>query len=64
MNLDPNQYLNEGYCVFRNVLSPLEMKKKIEFCLVVESEGTANTIVTNGITSAQAGISADQVIID
>lgn len=28
----------------------LSMKKKIEFCLVVESEGTANTLVTNGIT--------------
>ena len=27
MNLDPSQYFNEGYCVFRNVLSPLEMKK-------------------------------------
>ena len=29
----------------------LETKKKIDFCLVVESEGTANTLVTNGITS-------------
>ena len=29
----------------------LEMRKKIEFCLVVESEGTANTLVTNGITN-------------
>jgi DNA topoisomerase-6 subunit A len=28
----------------------LEAKNKIEFCLVVESEGTANTLVTNGIT--------------
>ena len=28
----------------------LSMKKPIEFCLVVESEGTANTLVTNGIT--------------
>ena len=27
------------------------MKKPIEFCLVVESEGTANTLVTNGITN-------------
>lgn len=29
----------------------LEAKKKIDFALVVESEGTANTLVTNGITS-------------
>ncbi|MFK7825911.1 MAG: DNA topoisomerase VI [Oligoflexales bacterium] len=28
----------------------LSAKKKIDFCLVVESEGTANTIVANGIT--------------
>ena len=28
----------------------LSMKKKIEFCLVVESEGTANTLVANGMT--------------
>jgi len=28
----------------------LETKKKLDFCLVVESEGTANTIVANGIT--------------
>ena len=28
----------------------LKMKKPIEFCLVVESEGTANTLVANGIT--------------
>ncbi len=28
----------------------LSAKKKIDFCLVVESEGTANTLVTNGIT--------------
>ena len=28
----------------------LKMKKQIEFCLVVESEGTANTLVANGIT--------------
>ena len=27
LNLDPNEYLNEGYCVFRNVLSSSEMKK-------------------------------------
>lgn len=31
----------------------LEAKKKIDFCLVVESEGTANTLVTNGITDRQ-----------
>ncbi|MBC61703.1 MAG: DNA topoisomerase VI [Zetaproteobacteria bacterium] len=29
----------------------LESKKPIDFCLVVESEGTANTIVANGITN-------------
>ena len=28
----------------------LKMSKKIDFCLVVESEGTANTLVTNGMT--------------
>lgn len=28
----------------------LESKKKIDFCLVVESEGTANTLVANGMT--------------
>ena len=28
----------------------LSMTKNIEFCLVVESEGTANTLVANGIT--------------
>ncbi len=28
----------------------LSAKKKIEFCLVVESEGTANTLVANGMT--------------
>lgn len=28
----------------------LRAKKKIEFCLVVESEGTAGTLVTNGMT--------------
>ena len=28
----------------------LKAKKKIDFCLVVESEGTAGTLVTNGIT--------------
>ncbi|MEZ4744038.1 MAG: DNA topoisomerase VI [Bdellovibrionota bacterium] len=28
----------------------LEMKKKIDFCIVVESTGTANTLVANGIT--------------
>jgi DNA topoisomerase-6 subunit A len=29
----------------------LSAKKKIEFCLVVESEGTANTLVANGFTA-------------
>ncbi len=29
----------------------LKSKKKLEFCLVVESEGTANTLVTNGMTT-------------
>ena len=28
----------------------LKAKKKIEFCMVVESEGTANTLVANGFT--------------
>jgi DNA topoisomerase-6 subunit A len=28
----------------------LEAKKKLDFCLVIESEGTANTLVANGIT--------------
>jgi len=28
----------------------LHMKKKVDFCLVVESEGTANTLVANGFT--------------
>ena len=28
----------------------LKAKKKIQFCLVVESEGTANTLVANGMT--------------
>ena len=28
----------------------LKAKKKIDFCLVVESEGTANTLVSNGFT--------------
>jgi DNA topoisomerase-6 subunit A len=28
----------------------LSMKKKIDFCLIVESEGTANTLVANGFT--------------
>jgi len=28
----------------------LKAKKKIDFCLIVESEGTANTLVTNGFT--------------
>ena len=31
----------------------LKMRKKIEFCLVVESEGTANTLVANGFTTRQ-----------
>jgi DNA topoisomerase-6 subunit A len=29
----------------------LRAKKKIDFCLVIESEGTANTLVTNGFTA-------------
>ena len=28
----------------------LKAKRKIDFCLVIESEGTANTLVTNGFT--------------
>jgi DNA topoisomerase-6 subunit A len=28
----------------------LKLKKKVHFCLIVESEGTANTLVTNGFT--------------
>ena len=28
----------------------LKAKKKIDFCLIVESEGTANTLVANGFT--------------
>jgi DNA topoisomerase-6 subunit A len=28
----------------------LKLKKKVDFCLIVESEGTANTLVTNGFT--------------
>ena len=28
----------------------LSLKKPVEFCLIVESEGTANTLVANGIT--------------
>jgi DNA topoisomerase VI subunit A len=28
----------------------LKLKKKVEFCLVVESQGTATTLVTNGMT--------------
>src|SRR5690606_4673940 len=34
----------------------LTAKKKIEFCLVVESEGTANTLVANGFTNRQNAI--------
>lgn len=34
----------------------LSMKKKIEFCLIVESEGTANTLVANGFTKRQNAI--------
>ena len=29
----------------------LKAKKKIDFCLVIESEGTANTLVANGFTN-------------
>jgi DNA topoisomerase-6 subunit A len=28
----------------------LKLRKKVDFCLIVESEGTANTLVTNGFT--------------
>lgn len=34
----------------------LKAKKKLEFCLVVESEGTANTLVTNGMTARHSCI--------
>jgi DNA topoisomerase-6 subunit A len=34
----------------------LKAKGKIEFCLVVESEGTANTLVANGFTSRYKNI--------
>lgn len=34
----------------------LKAKKKIEFCLVVESEGTANTLVANGFTNRHSCI--------
>lgn len=34
----------------------LSMKKKIDFCLVVESEGTANTLVANGFTKRHNSI--------
>lgn len=34
----------------------LSMKKKIDFCLIVESEGTANTLVANGFTKRQNAI--------
>ncbi len=34
----------------------LSAKKKIDFCLVVESEGTANTLVANGFTKRHACI--------
>lgn len=34
----------------------LRAKSKIEFCLVVESEGTANTLVANGFTARQKSI--------
>jgi DNA topoisomerase VI subunit A len=34
----------------------LKSKGKIEFCLVVESEGTANTLVANGFTSRYKNI--------
>jgi DNA topoisomerase-6 subunit A len=34
----------------------LSMKKKIDFCLIVESEGTANTLVANGFTKRHASI--------
>ena len=34
----------------------LSAKKKIDFCLIVESEGTANTLVSNGFTKRHASI--------
>ena len=34
----------------------LSMNKKIDFCLIVESEGTANTLVANGFTKRHASI--------
>ncbi len=34
----------------------LHAKKKIDFCLVVESEGTANTLVANGFTKRHPSI--------
>jgi DNA topoisomerase-6 subunit A len=34
----------------------LSMKKKIDFCLIVESEGTANTLVANGFTKRHNSI--------
>ena len=34
----------------------LKAKKKIDFCLVVESEGTANTLVANGFTKRHNSI--------
>jgi DNA topoisomerase VI subunit A len=34
----------------------LSARKKIDFCLIVESEGTANTLVANGFTKRHASI--------
>ena len=34
----------------------LSVKKKIDFCLIVESEGTANTLVANGFTKRHPSI--------
>lgn len=34
----------------------LSVKKKVDFCLVVESEGTANTLVANGFTKRNNAI--------
>lgn len=34
----------------------LEAKKKIDFCIVVESEGTANTLVANGFVKRHSAI--------
>ena len=34
----------------------LSVKKKVDFCLIVESEGTANTLVQNGFTKRHASI--------